>query len=83
MRKTFIEKKYEQLQALNSESTEALDIVTNTINKLDSINTRIANVVSEIEDAEQQLTDTKNGLNKTREHNAQIMEKFRNLIGEA
>lgn len=82
MRKTFIEKKYAQLEALNSESTEALDIVTNTINKLDNINTRILDVVSEIEEAEQQLADTKNGLNKTHEHNAQIMEKFRNLIGE-
>lgn len=82
MRKNFIDKKYQELQDLNLESDNALDVVTRTIDRLDSINTKIATVVNEIEDAEQRLNDTKTGLNQTKERNMKIMQRFKELIGE-
>lgn len=82
MKKTFIDKKYQELQKLNLESDNALDVVTRTIDRLDSINTQIVTVVNEIEDAEQRLNDTKAGLNQTKERNLKIMQRFKELIGE-
>lgn len=82
MKKTFIDKKYQELQKLNLESDNALDVVTRTIDRLDSINTQIVTVVNEIEDAEQRLNDTKAGLNQTKERNLKIMQRFKELIGD-
>ena len=80
--KSFVDKKYEELLALNAESTDALDVVTRTINRLNTINDKISAVESEIEDAKQKLTDTTNGLRQTKERNMKIMDKFKELIGE-
>ena len=80
--KSFVDKKYEELLALNAESTDALDVVTRTINRLNTINDKISAVETEIEDAKQKLNDTTNGLRQTKERNMKIMDKFKELIGE-
>lgn len=80
--KSFVDKKYEELLALNAESTDALDVVTRTINRMNTINDKISAVETEIEDAKQKLNDTTNGLRQTKERNMKIMDKFKELIGE-
>lgn len=80
MRKDFIEKKQKELIALGNESQDALDMVTNTIHRLSSINDRIDVVVQEIVEAEDKLSYTREELNKNKAHNESIITKFKNLI---
>lgn len=75
-----IEEKKEILQSLQSESTNAIDMVTTTINRLSSINEQIDVTITEIEEAKSQLQNTKDDLNKTKSHNAKIIDKFKALI---
>lgn len=80
--RNLIEKKKNELEKLNRRSSEALDLVTSTIYKLDDINTQIDKTLDEIKDAKQSLDETENGLLATREHNSKIAEKFKALIEE-
>ena len=75
-----IEEKKEVLQSLQSESTNAIDMVTTTINRLSSINEQIDVTIGEIEEAKSQLQNTEDDLNKTKSHNAKIIDKFKTLI---
>lgn len=75
-----IEEKKEILQSLQSESTNAIDMVTTTINRLSSINEQIDVTITEIEEAKSELQNTEDDLSKTKEHNAKIINKFKALI---
>lgn len=75
-----IEEKKEVLQTLQSESTNAIDMVTTTINRLSSINEQIDVTITEIEEAKSELQNTEDDLSKTKEHNAKIINKFKALI---
>ena len=75
-----IEEKKEVLQTLQSESTNAIDMVTTTINRLSSVNEQIDVTIGEIEEAKSRLQCTEDDLNKTKEHNAKIINKFKALI---
>lgn len=81
MKKTnIIEEKQKVLQSLQSESANAIDMVTTTINRLSSVNEQIDVTISEIEDAKSKLQHTEDDLSKTKEHNAKIINKFKALI---
>ena len=81
MKKTnIIEEKQKVLQSLQSESANAIDMVTTTINRLSSVNEQIDVTISEIEDVKSKLQHTEDDLSKTKEHNAKIINKFKALI---
>ena len=81
MKKTnIIEEKQKVLQSLQSESANAIDMVTTTINRLSSVNEQIDVTIGEIEEAKSRLQCTEEDLSKTKERNAKIINKFKALI---
>ncbi|MCI8605123.1 MAG: hypothetical protein HFE79_13435 [Ruminiclostridium sp.] len=78
--KNIIEEKQKQLEALRTESSRALNIVTSTINSLSTVNEKIDVTISEINEAKIKLSSTENDLNQTKMHNAKIIDKFKTLI---
>lgn len=78
--KDVITLKQQQLIKLNEESGRAIDLVTSTINNLESVNKKIDSQIEEINKLVETLSSTENGLNQTRLNNTKIIEKFRNLI---
>lgn len=65
---------------LQTESSRALDIVTSTINRLETVNEKIDVTISEINDAKEKLQSTEDDLSKTKVHNSRIIDKFKTLI---
>lgn len=80
--KNIIEEKQKTLRKLQSKSNRALDIVTSTINQLETVNEKIDVTINEIIDAKAKLQSTEDDLDKTRLHNTNIIDKFRALIEE-
>lgn len=80
LKKSFVEKKYDDLIRLNVQSNAALDIINNTINRLESINTEIDSTISEINDAQDSLNNTVQELSKTKRNNSTIASKFKQLL---
>mgnify|MGYP004454705679 FL=1 len=80
LKKSFVEKKYDDLIRLNGQSNAALDIINNTINRLESINTEIDSTISEINDAQDSLNNTVQELSKTKRNNSTIASKFKQLL---
>ena len=80
--KNIIEEKQKALRKLQSKSNRALDIVTSTINQLETVNEKIDVTINEIIDAKAKLQSTEDDLDKTRLHNTKIIDKFRALIEE-
>ena len=78
--KDVIALKQQQLVKLNEESGRAIDLVTSTINNLESVNNKIDSQIEEINKLVETLSSTEDGLNQTRLNNTKIIEKFRNLI---
>ena len=78
--KDVITLKQQQLIKLNEESGRAIDLVTSTINNLESVNKKIDSQIEEINKLVENLSSTEGGLNQTRLNNTKIIEKFRNLI---
>lgn len=79
-KKDIIAEKTARLNLLRAKSTSALNLVTNTINNLSSVNEEIDTVLDEINVAKAQLTSTENDLLETKKHNSKIVAKFQNLI---
>lgn len=77
---SLVEKKRNELEKLNKKSTQALNLVTSTINKLEDINCSIESTLNDIRDAKASLQETEDGLLSTKEYNSKIAEKFRALI---
>lgn len=80
--KNIIEEKQKTLRKLQSKSNRALDIVTSTINQLETVNEKIDKTINEIIDAKAKLQSTEDDLDKTRLHSTKIIDKFRALIEE-
>lgn len=80
LKKSFVEQKYNDLMRLNIQSNAALDIINNTINRLESINTEIDSTISEINDAQDSLNNTVQELSKTKRGNSTIASKFKQLL---
>ena len=83
MRKTItntIQEKQLILANLQTKSNQALDIVTSTINNLNTVNEEIDTTISDIMDLKNQLQNVQDDLSTTRERNSKIVEKFKSLI---
>lgn len=80
LKKSFVEQKYNDLMRLNVQSSAAFDIINNTINRLESINTEIDSTISEINDAQDSLNNTVQELSKTKRNNSTIASKFKQLL---
>lgn len=80
LKKSFVEQKYNDLMRLNIQSNAALDIINNTINRLESINIEIDSTISEINDAQDSLNNTVQELSKTKRNNSTIASKFKQLL---
>jgi len=79
-RRNLVEQQRDRLAVLTSKSSQALDIVTSTVNQLDDINAEIDGVISSIEQYETELSQTKGELVQTRNKNSKISERFKKLI---
>lgn len=80
--KDFIESKKAKLEFLQTKSSSALDLVTNTIDNLANINEEIDKTIFEIEEAKTKLESTKNDLKQQQGKNSKIISKFRALISD-
>lgn len=78
--KDIIAEKQKELEKLQNQSDQALDLVTSTINGLATVNEKIDVTLSEINEAKAKLQSTEDDLQKTKEHNIKVIEKFRNII---
>lgn len=80
LQKDIIAEKQKELEKLQNQSDQALDLVTSTINGLATVNEKIDVTLSEINEAKAKLQSTEDDLQKTKEHNINVIEKFRNII---
>lgn len=80
LQKDIIAEKQKELEKLQNQSDQALDLVTSTINGLATVNEKIDVTLSEINEAKAKLQSTEDDLQKTKEHNIKVIEKFRNII---
>jgi peptidoglycan hydrolase CwlO-like protein len=76
---TLAEKKA-KLSELNKKSTDAVDLVSKTINHLQSVNNDITLTVKEIEDHQSELEETKVGLRDTMSRNSKVITNFKTLL---
>ena len=79
-KKNILEQKQAELGKLQSQSNQALNLVTATINQLATTNEKIEVEISEISEIERQFRETREALEKTKEHNAKVSAKFKALV---
>ena len=78
--KDFIVQKKAELINLRKMSTGAIDLITNTIDRLSTINDEINVTIISIEEAKAELEMTEKDLVETREKNEKIANRFKQLI---
>lgn len=78
--KDFIVQKKVELDSLRKMSSGAIDLITNTIDRLSSINDEIDTTIVSIESAKAELESTEKDLMDTRERNEKIANRFKQLI---
>ena len=78
--KDFIAQKKAELVSLREMSAGAMDLITNTINRLSSINDEIDTTIVSIESAKVELEMTEKDLVETRTRNEKIANRFKQLI---
>lgn len=79
-KRNILEQKQIQLRELQTQSNRALDIVNSTINQLATTNEKIEVEISEITEIERQFRETREALEKTKEHNTKVSAKFKALV---
>ena len=79
-KKNILEQKQAELSKLQCQSNQALNIVTTTINLLATTNEKIEVEISEISEIERQFRETREALEKTKEHNSKVSAKFKALV---
>lgn len=72
--------KKNQLASHNAQFDSAVSLVTGTIDRLEEINASIESEVSEINEYQKGLSETKDSLNTARLRNEQIIKNFHSLI---
>lgn len=82
LKENLLEEKYKRLNELQAKSTGAIGLVTSTINSLGTVNEEIDVVISEINEAKAQLSNTEEELNLVKEKNTRVITNFRRLIEE-
>jgi hypothetical protein len=78
--KDFIVQKKAELASLREVSAGAIDLITNTIDRLSSINDEIDTTIVSIEAAKAELDLTEKDLMATRDKNEKIANRFKQLV---
>ena len=77
-----LEQKEAKLAFLNQKSTNAVRLVRATLDGLQSVDEEISQTLSEIEEIQTRMSNTKAGLEERRSKNQQIMQNFKSLLCE-
>lgn len=79
-KKDFIVQKKAELASLREMSAGAIDLITNTIDRLSLINNDIDATIVSITEAKSELEMTEKDLMATREKNEKIANRFKQLV---
>lgn len=74
-------KKKDELAQFVERYNSAVAVVTGTVSNLESINASIDEKIKEIEEYQEELVKTKNGLGDTKMKNEQVIKNFKALVG--
>lgn len=76
-----LQKKKDELAQFVERYNSAVAVVTGTVSNLESINASIDEKIKEIEEYQEELLKTKNGLGDTKMKNEQVIKNFKALVG--
>ena len=76
-----LQKKKDELAQFVERYNSAVAVVTGTVSNLESINASIDEKIKEIEEYQEELVKTKNGLVDTKMKNEQVIKNFKALVG--
>lgn len=76
-----LQKKKDELAQFVERYNSAVAVVTGTVSNLESINASIDEKIKEIEEYQEELVKTKNGLGDTKIKNEQVIKNFKALVG--
>ena len=76
-----LQKKKDELAQFVERYNSAVAVVTGTVSNLESINASIDEKIKEIEEYQEELVKTKNGLGDTKMKNEQEIKNFKALVG--
>lgn len=76
-----LQKKKDELAQFVERYNSAVALVTGTVSNLESINASIDEKIKEIEEYQEELVKTKNGLGDTKMKNEQVIKNFKALVG--
>lgn len=76
-----LQKKKDELAQFVERYNSAVAVVTGTVSNLESINANIDEKIKEIEEYQEELVKTKNGLGDTKMKNEQVIKNFKALVG--
>lgn len=77
-----LQKKQHELNNYMKMFDDACSIVTNTISTLCQLNSDIETKIQEIDDYREELSKTRNGLDKAHQRNEKVIKNFNTLLGE-
>lgn len=75
-----LQEKEKRLDELTEESAYAVQMVQNTIDNLQAVNSDIQTTMDEIDTYMQRLNDTRSSLSTTHDKNEKIMQNFAKLL---
>lgn len=73
-------KKRRRLNAYTAKFDKAVNLITSTIRKLGAINEGIDSTIQDINDYQQELAETKAGLEEARQKNDKVIANFQALL---
>lgn len=76
-----LQKKKDELAQFVERYNSAVAVVTGTVSNLESINASIDEKIKEIEEYQEELVKTKNGLGDTKMKNEQVIKNFKARVG--
>ena len=76
----WLQEKEKRLAELTEESAYAVQMVQNTIDNLQAVNSDIQTTMDEIDTYMQRLNDTRSSLSTTHDKNEKIMQNFAKLL---
>ena len=76
-----LQKKKDELAQFVERYNSAVAVVTGTVSNLESIHASIDEKIKEIEEYQEELVKTKNGLGDTKMKNEQVIKNFKALVG--
>ena len=77
-----LDQKEDKLYSLNQRSEDAFQLVRNTLNSLDAVDMEIEQTISEINEIQARMAETREGLTARRIKNQRIKQNFKNLLCE-